>query len=109
MQAKGLAMRIRGLAIVAGFACALSALCAVGSTPTHAQAVRDGQRASIAQPVEATAQSRRRRAPTQLRVIRQRAYLPPTAVRACDAWYEQEFRPSGTVIVPRMRCRWVAG
>ena len=41
--------------------------------------------------------------------MRERAYLPPNAVRACDAWYEQEFRPSGTVIVPRMRCRWVAG
>jgi hypothetical protein len=58
--------------------------------------------------IEATAQSRRRRAPTQLYITRDR-YLPPTAVRACDAWYEQEFRPSGTVIVPRMRCRWVNG
>jgi len=109
MQAKGQAMRMRGLAIVAGFACALSAVCVVGSSPAHAQAARDGQRAGVAPQLEATAQSRRRRVPTQLRVIRQRAYLPPTAVRACDAWYEQEFRPSGTVIVPRMRCRWVTG
>lgn len=103
-------MRIPGLAIMAGAACALAMICA-GSSPADAQDafVRDGQRAQTAQPAETSAQSRRRRAPTQLRVIRERTYLPPTAVRACDAWYEQEFRPSGTVIVPRMRCRWVAG
>lgn len=102
-------MRIRGLAIVAGLACVLSAISVAGSSPAEAQIARDSQRARVAQPVDATAQSRRRRAPTQLRVIRTRTYLPPTAVRACDAWYEQEFRPSGTVIVPRMRCRWVTG
>jgi len=27
--------------------------------------------------------------------------------RECTSWLEQEFRPSGTVIVPRMRCAWV--
>jgi hypothetical protein len=27
--------------------------------------------------------------------------------RECRAWLVQEFRPSGTVIVPRERCRWV--
>lgn len=102
-------MRIKGLAIAAGLACALSALSVAGSTPADAQVTRNGQRAGVAQPIDATAQSRRRRAPTQLRVIRERTYLPPTAVRLCDAWYEREFRPSGTVIVPRMRCRWVAG
>ncbi|MBV8924342.1 MAG: hypothetical protein JOZ74_03120 [Bradyrhizobium sp.] len=30
----------------------------------------------------------------------------PDAVRLCNAHYEQEYRPSGTVIVPRMRCYW---
>ena len=30
----------------------------------------------------------------------------PNAVRQCVANYVQEFRPSGTVIVPRMRCWW---
>jgi hypothetical protein len=30
----------------------------------------------------------------------------PNAVRVCNAHYEQEFRPSGTVIVPRMHCYW---
>ncbi len=102
-------MRIKGLVIVAGLAYALSAVSVVGSSPAEAQVAREGPRANASQPVEATAQSRRRRTPTQLRVIRQRTYLPPTAVRTCDAWYEPEFRPSGTVIVPRMRCRWIAG
>ena len=30
----------------------------------------------------------------------------PNAVRDCTAFYVQEFRPSGTVITPRMRCFW---
>lgn len=30
----------------------------------------------------------------------------PNSVRICTDWYEQEYRPSGTVIVPRMRCYW---
>ncbi len=30
----------------------------------------------------------------------------PTAVRVCNAHYEQEYRPSGTVIVPKMHCYW---
>jgi hypothetical protein len=102
-------MRIKGLAIVAGLACTMSATPFAGSSPAEAQVVRESQRANVAQPVDVTAQSRRRRAPTQIYITRQRTYLPPTAVRACDAWYEQEFRLSGTVIVPRMRCRWVAG
>jgi hypothetical protein len=30
----------------------------------------------------------------------------PNAVRVCTAHYVQEYRPSGTVIVPRMSCYW---
>jgi hypothetical protein len=33
----------------------------------------------------------------------------PNAVRECNATYVQEFRPSGTVIVPRMSCHWRRG
>jgi hypothetical protein len=102
-------MRRAKLAILT--ACALSASCFAACLPAEAQgaSLRAAPHAGKSQSIETSAQSRRRRAPTQLRVIRQRTYLPPTAVRTCDAWYEQEFRPSGTVIVPRMRCRWVAG
>jgi hypothetical protein len=35
-----------------------------------------------------------------------RSHPGPNATRHCDAWLEQEFRPSGTVVVPRMRCVW---
>jgi len=33
----------------------------------------------------------------------------PNAVRVCNANYVQEFRPSGTVIVPHMNCYWRRG
>jgi hypothetical protein len=36
-------------------------------------------------------------------------YPGPGHVRQCSSWLAQEFRPSGTVIVPRMRCWWVPG
>ena len=57
------------------------------------------------------AQGKRR---PQVRIYRQRdergvypRYNPgPNAVRACSAHLVQEFRPSGTVIVPRMNCFW---
>ncbi|CAN5239790.1 hypothetical protein BH10PSE10_BH10PSE10_09340 [soil metagenome] len=57
---------------------------------------------------EFSAQSRRviRRAPRRIPVYRGSSYPGPNAVRVCNAHYEQEYRPSGTVIVPRMRCYW---
>jgi hypothetical protein len=33
----------------------------------------------------------------------------PNAVRDCTATYVQEYRPSGTVITPRMHCHWRPG
>ncbi len=33
----------------------------------------------------------------------------PNAVRSCTAHYVQEYRPSGTVITPRMNCYWRPG
>jgi hypothetical protein len=33
----------------------------------------------------------------------------PNAVRVCNAVYVPEYRPSGTVIVPRMSCVWRRG
>jgi hypothetical protein len=56
-----------------------------------------------------SAQRRIRRRGTPIYIYGRSGYLPPTAVRACNAWYEQEYRPSGTVIVPRMRCHWING
>jgi hypothetical protein len=58
-----------------------------------------------------------RRAPTRIRVhpryrpddVYPRYNPGPNAVRDCTATYVQEFRPSGTVIVPRMHCFWRQG
>jgi hypothetical protein len=36
-------------------------------------------------------------------------YPGPNAVRQCVARYVEEHRPSGTVIVPRVRCWWERG
>jgi hypothetical protein len=33
-------------------------------------------------------------------------YPGPNAVRQCTAWLATEYRLSGTVVVPRMRCWW---
>jgi hypothetical protein len=38
-----------------------------------------------------------------------RYYPGRNAVRDCTATYVQEYRPSGTVIVPRMSCFWRPG
>jgi hypothetical protein len=48
-----------------------------------------------------------RRVPKRVRIYS--AYPGPNATRQCEAHYVQEFRPSGTVIVPRMHCWWVPG
>ena len=36
-------------------------------------------------------------------------YPGPNGVRQCVNRYVIEYRPSGTVVVPRMRCWWVQG
>jgi hypothetical protein len=76
--------------------------------------------AANAQPraTEFSAQSRRTRRPPARIVVtpRYRAddvyprYYPGrNAVRECTAHLVQEFRPSGTVITPRMDCFWRPG
>jgi hypothetical protein len=37
------------------------------------------------------------------------AWPGPGMVRRCVDWYATEYRPSGTVVTPQMRCRWVRG
>jgi hypothetical protein len=51
----------------------------------------------------------KRRRPTRVRVYPNFSSPGPNAVRQCEAHYEQEFRQSGTVIVPRMHCWWQRG
>lgn len=47
----------------------------------------------------------------RVRRVRPRIEIRPARklVRDCVSWLEQEARPSGTVIVPKMRCWWRAG
>lgn len=54
------------------------------------------------QPPAQTRSTRKPRARTSVTI-----YSYRSMVRDCVDWYAQEHRPSGTVIVPRMRCRWV--
>jgi hypothetical protein len=86
---------------------------------TQAQpAPRPQLQASQSADTELSAQNRRvRRPPTRLRVypsynpddVYPRYYPGRNAVRDCTATYVQEFRPSGTVITPRMNCFWRPG
>jgi hypothetical protein len=81
-----------------------------GAVPADAASLQR-DRATIGRPAptDLSAQSRRRRGPTRLRVYPNVSYPGPNAVRQCVAHYEQEYRLSGTVIVPRMHCWWQRG
>jgi len=110
--------RIATLAAVATLGALL-----LGGAPTTAAPLRaDAHAAPV---TDVSAQSRPRR-PRAAIIVRPRGYpyrtfhsfypLPydieypgPNATRQCVARYVQEARPSGTVIVPRMRCWWVGG
>jgi hypothetical protein len=87
----------------------------------QAQTVRSGwHRVPAVQPVATDISAQRRaRPPTRLRVY-PRSWLEPdevypryypgrNAVRDCTAFYQPEYRPSGTVIVPHMSCYWRRG
>jgi hypothetical protein len=87
------------------------------ATPAQA-APRAQLQASQSADTELSAQNRKyRRPPTRLRVypsynpddVYPRYYPGRNAVRDCTATYVQEFRPSGTVITPRMNCFWRPG
>jgi hypothetical protein len=94
-----------------GFAAVMGALPMAGAA--RAQTVPHVASAQAA--TEIPAQRRRPRA--RVRIYREdesRGVYPrynpgPNAVRECTANLVQEFRPSGTVIVPRMNCYWRPG
>lgn len=76
-----------------------------------------GTELRVAQAVSRDDVPPRRRPQTRLRVtpyytpdgVYPRYNPGPDAVRECNATYVQEFRPSGTVIVPHMSCYWRRG
>jgi len=65
---------------------------------------------NLAVPVSAASSSSTREFAAQTNrpriTIYPRRYLPPNATRQCVSWLVTEYRISGTVIVPRMRCWW---
>jgi hypothetical protein len=83
--------------------------------PGRAQGTSAGVRVAQAGPADTP--PRLRRVP-RLRIYPNDEAIPevyprynpgPNAVRECNATYVQEYRPSGTVIVPRMHCFWRPG
>jgi hypothetical protein len=65
---------------------------------------------AVAQQSGDSAAPRRAHPPARIRVHPlAQSYPGPDAVRQCVAWIAPEYRPSGTVIVPRMHCWWERG
>jgi hypothetical protein len=111
-QARGVTMRIVTAAILAAFA-GLLAPGAVAQAQTAAAGITTVQAA----PTDISAQQRRR-VIRRVPVYPREEWRPPVypqynpgrnAVRDCTATYVQEYRPSGTVITPRMNCYWRPG
>lgn len=98
----------------AGLALA-AALLLQAALPAHAQAGLQARPQAAAAPTDLSSQQRR--PPRRLRIyprntpdgVYPRDFPGRNAVRECTATYVQEYRPSGTVIVPRMNCFWRRG
>ena len=113
----GIMMRITKMAVLV----ALAGLSLWTISEAGAQTLPEGMRTANASQsaTDVSAQRHLRRPPTRLRVypyyepgfegVYPRYYPGRNAVRECNATYVQEYRPSGTVIVPRMSCFWRPG
>jgi hypothetical protein len=108
-------MRVRSAILSLAFAGAFLAPAPAvqAQTAPHAQTAKALHSGS-----DISAQSRRvRRPPTRIRVyprynpddVYPRYFPGRNAVRDCTATLVEEFRPSGTVITPRMNCFWRPG
>jgi hypothetical protein len=100
---------------VAGIAMAAAVILPGAMLPaSSAQAQSAVQGVDRAAPSDVSTQTRKRRPRVRIYREDERGVYPsynpgPGAVRECTAHYVQEFRPSGTVIVPRMNCYWRRG
>ena len=92
-----------------------SFLCANAQAQTVPSGVRIAQAAPVVTDVSAQRRRPLRRLPISPRYqdepdgVYPRYNPGPNAVRDCTATYVQEYRPSGTVITPRMNCFWRRG
>ena len=85
----------------------------------QAQTAASGARtAQVSKPALTDASAQRQRPLRRVPIYRPNQWEPdvyprynpgPNAVRSCTATYVQEYRPSGTVITPRMSCYWRPG
>ena len=108
----GVMMRI----VTAAWLAALVGLLLPGADAL-AQTAASGARTAQAASTDTSAQQRRR-VIRRVPVYPREEWRPPVypqyypgrnAVRDCTATYVQEYRPSGTVITPRMSCHWRPG
>ena len=108
----GVMMRIVTAALLTAFAGLL-----LPGAAAQAQTAASGIRTAQAVPSDTSSQQRRR-VIRRVPVYPREEWRPPVypqyypgrnAVRDCTATYVQEYRPSGTVITPRMNCYWRPG
>jgi len=91
----------------------------LSGTMAQAQTASPELRVAVAPKAAVTDVSAQRRRPLRrVPIYRSQEWAPdvyprynpgPNAVRDCSAHYVQEYRPSGTVITPRMNCYWRRG
>jgi hypothetical protein len=90
----------------------LAALAAFVALPVKMASAQSASGVRVAQAAPQDPFAPRRRPTARLRVtpyeegVVPHYYPGPNAVRVCNATYVQEYRPSGTVIVPHMICYW---
>jgi hypothetical protein len=111
-------MRIGTAAILLFLAGSFALPTAGAQAETRAQTARSGIPAQASQPMATEVSAQRRRPLRRLPIYPRYEWEPdvyprynpgPNAVRDCTATYVQEYRPSGTVIVPHMNCYWRRG
>jgi hypothetical protein len=104
MRSKRAKLSVRRHSAVASLMPALAFLCLViSSQPRALGEVRTSAATSFAQ---ADVREPHRRVPHIVVHPAAQTHPGPNSVRQCVSWLEPEYRPSGTVIVPRMRCWW---
>jgi hypothetical protein len=113
----GVKMRSGKWAVSVALSGSLMAACSLLASGAEAQTTSQGTQ--TAQATTGEPLIRPARPPRRIRVypryqaepdgVYPRYYPGPDAVRVCNASYVQEYRPSGTVIVPHMTCVWRRG
>jgi hypothetical protein len=73
-----------------------------GAIPASAQPSVCSDEISASCPAERAARKKRPR----VTIYPRHVYPGPNAIRQCRSWLAKEYRVSGPVIVPQMRCWW---